>query len=185
MSKFHIPFRNFTSKEIINLICYATREPELLSKVQRVNRLYINSIRMAHEIHMLDHIGQPALFYELVREIKQDLGEIKYLNEDDARFNQVTTKWQDFLRFHFDINGVISENRPYSLNASKYHIYSDEQMLSDPFGYYSKERAVFGQNKPLNSPFASDFPLGDNLWTIEPLERGSLIERNLASMRGV
>ena len=165
------------------MLAYGCREPELLSKRQRITRMYMSSLRISNDTYLLETPHDSERFHETIYRLKNDFKQLKELNESDSEFIRISKIWEDFLADNFDVYGLATDNRPYSLNSNKYYIYSDEQMLSDPFGYYRQDRAVFGENKPENSVFASDFPIGDDIWYISDFEVGvnkkrELVERN-------
>ena len=185
MSKFHLPQRFFKGKELIDMLSYGSRTPEILSKRQKVNRLYMASIRAAYNQYMLDSHHNSLKFHETLLDIKSEFRYIKTLNESDFDFDRITSKWRTFVADLFDVYGVVTDNRPYSLNSSKYYIYSDELLMSDPYGYYTQERVVFGHDKPENSVYASDFPLGDEAWKISDLTVGGSIMESLIQRKDV
>ena len=173
MSKAHFAQRNFTGPELMNILSFGTREPHLLSKRQRVNRLYMASVRTCTEVFLLEDVRDSKAFHSHLFKVKRDFRMMKKMNETEAEFAALLQKWQDFVLNHFDVNGLFPDNRPYSLNACKYYVYSDEMMMNDPFGYYKMERPVFGISKPGNMIFAPDLPWIDDMWAIQDLEKGS------------
>ena len=101
------------------------------------------------------------------------------MNELDTEYNILLDKWKNFVWDNFDVHGIFPDNKPYSLDSCKYHIYSDEILMSDPYGYYSTERPVFGFNSPQNAMYSPDIPVIDDMWAIPDLEKGDLINLDL------
>ena len=181
MSKAHFAHRNFSGKDIVNLLAYGNKDPFGLSRRQKISRMYMSVLRIANEAFLNDNPHDSERFHETIYRLKNDFRNLKELNEYDSEFQRISKHWENFLANNFDIYGLNPDNRPYSLNACKYYIYSDEQLLADPFGYYKQERAVFGDEKPANSFYASDFPFGDDMWLIDDLEVGVFRKRNLTN----
>ena len=181
MSKAYFAHRNFSGKDIINLLAYGVKEPFGLSRRQRITRMYMSAIRISSEAFLNETPHDSERFHETLYRLKNDFRILKELNESDSEFQRISEYWKNYLADNFDIYGLNADNKPYSLNASKYYIYSDEQLMADPFGYYKQERPVFGDEKPKNSFYASDFPFGDDMWTIEELQVGVNRKRKLTT----
>ena len=122
-------------------------------------------------------------YHETLFKLKKDFKLLKSLNEEDFEFRNIVKEWTNFIELHFDVNGLVADNKPYSLNSSKYYIYSDEILMSDPYGYYSQERVVFGKDKPANSMFASDLPMGDDFWALYELEKALAVKNDLVKRK--
>ena len=62
---------------------------------------------------------------------------------------------------------LINPCRPYSATSGKYHVYSNEDLAFDPFGYYSG-RQVARTPAEAAHLYYPDFPHDGNVWHINP-----------------
>ena len=179
MSKFHWPHMNFTGLEIINMNCFGTRMPEMLSKKQRVTRLYMAVLRKNHDMHTITIPADYRMFHREMVNVKSDFQRMLGLKDYDTEHKSLMKKWVDFITENFDMFMLVADNRPYSLNSHKYFIFSDEMLMSDPIGYYKYCSFIYGEEKPMNSVVDLDFPLGDDFWVIDNLNTGEFKEMGL------
>jgi len=62
---------------------------------------------------------------------------------------------------------LINPCRPYAATSGKYHVYSNEDLAFDPFGYYSG-RQVARTPAEAAHLYYPDFPHDGNVWHINP-----------------
>ena len=61
---------------------------------------------------------------------------------------------------------LLDESRPYAPTSNRYMVFSDEQLMYDPFGYYLP-RSVSGDKPDPNFVYLEDFPMDDDRWDLD------------------
>ena len=171
--------KNFTFDEAKLMILFGTRRPELLSKRQKLMRLYGSFLKISHEEFFMDNNQDTYKFLKFNHEAKQDFRKLLRLNEYEPEFRNLAEKYERFITENIDTYMLMEDNVQYSLNANKYYVYTDDQMMFDPYGYYSGNMPVYGGQESSNRVYVSDFPWDDHLWSVLGDKRGELEELGL------
>ena len=179
ITKFNIFKKNFTFDEAKLMILFGTRRPELLSKRQKLMRIYGSFLKVSHEEMVMNNHEDSTKFFSYNQEAKEDFRKMMGLNEYDQEFLSLADKYETYIMDNIDTYTLLEDNVQYSLNSNKYYVYTDEQMMFDPFGYYSGSMPIYGSQSPLNTVYVSDFPWGDQYWSIFPDTRGELEKSGL------
>ena len=62
---------------------------------------------------------------------------------------------------------LIHDSRQYSATNGRQYVWSDKDLLNDPFGYYRGR--MFGHHKPgYGFLYYPEFPMESTVWTIDP-----------------
>ena len=127
MSRMHFPHKNLAWDKMLNLLCYNTEKPLLLSKKQRVTRLYKSFVRTLHDETMRGTATEGRTqFRRSVRRGRADFEDLLTRGVESPEFAQLISKYEKFIDEHYDPSMLMSDNSAHSPNSQKLMIYSDE-----------------------------------------------------------
>ena len=161
MSKAYYYVKNFTFKEVNNLFAYQVKDPSILTKHQKISRLYKGTLRklFAAHIHCTRNKNFP-LFHDLARATREDFDKL-YESEDPTLLDVTVEKYELMIEELFEPDASLNHTRPYSNLNGKLILYGNDALQSDPIGYY-KQRSVTG--KPSGVGFYEEYPDHGHAW---------------------
>ena len=132
MSKAHFAHKNIDWPNMLNILCYNTEKPFLLSKKQQVTRLYKTCNRTAFDGTYRELvIAEPVEhFREDLNRRRKEFAQLLTLDRNSKQFVETIKKYEEFVSDRYDINALLYDNQPYSLNSLKLTVYTDEVCLS-------------------------------------------------------
>ena len=63
---------------------------------------------------------------------------------------------------------MINDSRQYSASNGRQYVWSDDELLLDPFGYYSQKRIIGHRVPAYGYLYYPDFPYESNTWHLDP-----------------
>ena len=168
MSKAYYYVKNFSFKEINNLFAYQVKDPSVLTKHQRITRLYKGTLRKLQATYFNTVRGKDyEKFIEETTKAREDFDAL--LNSDDPLYyDAMVEKYELLIESLFEPDASLNPSRPYSNLNGKLVLYGNDVLQSDPIGYYSKNKLVTG--KPTGVGFYEEYPDQANAWVYEELE---------------
>lgn len=162
MSKAYYYVKNFTFKEVNNLFAYQVKDPSILTKHQRITRLYKGTLRKLMAAHINCTRGKNyERFFEESRKVREDFDNLLENEHDTILYETMVEKYELLIEQLFEPDASLNPSRPYSNLNGKLVLFSDTCLQSDPIGYY-KERQVTG--KPTGVGFFEEYPDQGNSW---------------------
>jgi hypothetical protein len=127
MSKAHFAHKNLPWDSILKILCYNTETPLLLSKKQRVSRLYKSYLRTNYDRVIRGTLSEkrPHL-REMFTRGRVDFEYLLNLNTESIEFERLIKKYETFINDNYDPSMLLFDNQPFSPNSQKVIIYTDE-----------------------------------------------------------
>jgi len=164
MSKFYHFNKNFTFKEIMNLLTYNIKHPETLSSNQKITRLYRSTLRKFYATQMEGIKTEHDDFNRSMALASKDFHKMMTLPHDSTDLKILFEKWEKWHADNYDPAMVVDECRPYSSGSARYPIWSDDALKFDPFGFYSKNRLTAEKRPGESYPYYEAYPYNNSLW---------------------
>ncbi|CAI2380954.1 unnamed protein product [Moneuplotes crassus] len=177
MSKAYYYVKNFTFKEANNLFAYQVKDPSVLTRYQRITRLYKGTLRKLLANYVFTLRGRDyEVFFEETRKVREDFDKLMSSN-DPLLFDATISKYEKVIEDLWIPDASLNHSRPYSNLGGKMPTYPSELLEWDPYGYYTKDRLVSGE--PTGVGFYEELPDQANAWTYESLELNDDFDANI------
>ena len=184
MSKYHFTAMNMPWEEVCRIICYGTKNTEILSKKQIITRLYksfLNEISYMRLRGVTLHVSD---YETLSRQARRDFRKMLGLSRNDIEFKKLTNFYEEFMGDYFDASRNPRDNQMYSPISCRFQTYSDQELTYDPIGFYKEKTALYFK-RSMHMPFYEDFPLDDAYWRLEDsqLNVPNLLEQQVQQIK--
>ena len=127
MSRAHFAHRNLEWPSMLNLLCYNTEKPHLLSKKQQITRIYKNLCRVSfNRIFRGGFSENMEYFREEVNHRRREFMPLFGMDRTSKEFKEAMLKYEDFISNNYDVGMLTFDNQPHSLNSLKLTVYTDE-----------------------------------------------------------
>eukprot|EP01017_Pseudomicrothorax_dubius_P028949 TRINITY_DN3485_c0_g1_i1.p1 TRINITY_DN3485_c0_g1~~TRINITY_DN3485_c0_g1_i1.p1 ORF type:complete len:193 (+),score=57.38 TRINITY_DN3485_c0_g1_i1:115-693(+) len=166
MSKAYYFVKNFNFRQIMDLLLYSTQKPQLLTHHQKVTRLYRATLRKYYAQKLEGWRTDFSDFNRSITLAQRDFSKMLELPQTSLEFQNLLKKYEAYHEETFDPSMVIDDTRPYSPSAGRYLVWGDENLLVDPFGYYSGDRRLSETAPSPQMPYYEDYPQNDSHWDI-------------------
>ena len=132
MSRNHFAHRNFDWPTMLNLLCYNTEKPHLLSKKQQITRLYKNLSWTSFTRIFRGGFSENTEFYrEDVNRRRKDFLPLFGMDRNSKEFKETMKKYEEYISDNYDVNMHAFDNQPHSLNSLKLCVFTDEVKSTD------------------------------------------------------
>ena len=127
MSRAYFAHKNLPWDSMLKLLCYNTETPHLLSKKQRLTRLYKTYLRTNFDRVVRGTTSESRDHWrEMITRGRQDFEHMMNLNTQSTEFKRMIQHYEKFVNDNYDPTMLLMDNQPYSPNSQKTIIYSDE-----------------------------------------------------------
>ena len=157
---------NLSWSKMLNVVCYNTQHPSKLSKKQQITRLYKNVLHFNYAQNM-PQVGIGARLYKQETNLfKSDFNQMLKEKNNSPVFEKLRKKYEDFMEYNYEPLMLNNKAQPYGVLSDKIWVWSDEQIMYDPHGFY-KPKNINYKPEVSGVPFFEDFPLRDTDWKID------------------
>lgn len=84
MAKAYNAIKNFQFKEVLNLVCYGAKHPEMLTQTQRITRLYRSVLRRQNQLLLEGLQGDVHKFNDELQAVSSEFYHLMNLNRGFA-----------------------------------------------------------------------------------------------------
>ena len=165
MSSLKYMHSNLSWSRMIKIICYNTQNLHKLSKKQQITRLYKNVLRFNYAQNMPSTGLGVRLYKEQTTLFKNDFEKMLNSSTDSNEFIMLKNKYEKWMAENYEPLMLNDASQPYGVNSNKIWIWSDEQIMYDPHGYYNPKNINY-RVKEHGVPFFEDFPVNDTEWRL-------------------
>jgi hypothetical protein len=89
------------------------------------------------------------------------------VSESSAVFGETLEYFEQRIRKNLDPTMLINDSRQYSASNGRQYVWSDKELLNDPFGYYTGR--MIGHRQPgYGFLYYPDFPYDSTVWHMDP-----------------
>ena len=109
----------------------------------------------------------PRDYHRNIADHRDRLEALLTVPENSALFGDTLEYFENRCKERLDPTMLIHDSRQYSATNGRAYVWSDKDLLADPFGYYTGR--MHGQHKPgYGFLYYPEFPRESTVWTIDP-----------------
>ena len=155
MSKAYYYCKNFSFKQVNNLFAYSIKDPSLLTRKQRITRLYKGMLRKLLAQHMFT-IRRPNVdrFHDEQYRVRRDFERMLKSN-DEQEVNTLLEQYELYIEKYFEPYAAMHESRQHSNLWGKMLLYGPTALATDQIGYY---KPVLLHGEPSSVHFHEQYP---------------------------
>ena len=127
MSSASFMHKNLNWDQVVNILCYSTQKPHLLSKKQQVTRLYKAFVRYQFDNTIRSTMRETRqIMRDSLMTAKLDFGRMLKLSINDQEYIDLQTRYKQFIAKNYDPTMLFFDNQEHSPNSQKVIFFTDE-----------------------------------------------------------